>query len=121
MATALSTAFDIAQGGVDTAAGSDMIKKARELRSEGHISEGEYNEMIRNGRLRVAQGSFGLANGMQNVVKFVGKRVEKHFEKSRHGRSKVTEANQAFRVFYWWCDFSWYECCVYGKERNRRK
>lgn len=77
----LSTAFDIAQGGVDTAAGSDMIKKARELRSEGHISEGEYNEMIRNGRLRVAQGSFGLANGMQNVVKFVGKRVEKNILK----------------------------------------
>lgn len=122
MATALSTAFDIAQGGVDTAAGSDMIKKARELRSEGHISEGEYNEMIRNGRLRVAQGSFGLANGMQNVVKFVGKRVEKNIlKKSRHGWSKVTEANQAFRVFYWWCDICWYECCVYGKERNRRK
>lgn len=77
----LSTALDIAQGGVDTAAGSDMIKKARELRSEGHISEGEYNEMIRNGRLRVAQGSFGLANGMQNVVKFVGKRVEKNILK----------------------------------------
>lgn len=49
-----TTAFSLAQGGIDTAAGSDMIKRARDLRAQGSITEGEYNEMTRNGRLRVA-------------------------------------------------------------------
>jgi len=70
-----TAAFSLAQGGIDTAAGSDMIKKARDLRAQGSITEGEYNEMTRNGRLRVAQGSFGLATGMKTVVKYVGKKV----------------------------------------------
>ncbi|KAL9979399.1 hypothetical protein ACROYT_G017057 [Oculina patagonica] len=95
-----TTAFTIAQGGVDAAAGSDMIQKARELRAEGVISEGDYNEMIRNGRLRIAQGSFGLANGMQNVVKFVGKRVEKHIlKKAGQAGIKLLKQTKRFGSF----------------------
>ena len=95
-----STAFSLAQGGVDAAAGSDMIQKARDLRAEGSISEGEYNEMMRNGRLRIAQGSFGLANGMQNVVKFVGKRVEKNvLKKAGNAGVKLLKQTKRFGSF----------------------
>ena len=76
-----STGFSFAQGGIDTAAGSDMIERARDLRASGAISEGEYNEMMRNGRLRVAQGSFGIASGMKNVGEFVGKRIKNNLAK----------------------------------------
>ena len=76
-----STGFSFAQGGIDTAAGSDMIERARDLRASGAISEGEYNEMMRNGRLRVAQGSFGIASGMKNVGEFVGKRIQNNLAK----------------------------------------
>lgn len=72
-----TTAFTFAQGGVDVAGGSDMIDKAEELRKSGAISEDEYDTMMRNGQLRVAQGSFGLANGVKNVGEFVGKRLQK--------------------------------------------
>ena len=73
-----TTGLNFAQGGVDTAAGSDIIERAHDLKAKGEIDENEYNEMVRNGQLRIAQGSFGLANGMKSVVKFVGKRVEKN-------------------------------------------
>lgn len=76
-----STGFSFAQGGIDTAAGSDMIERARDLRAMGEISEGEYNEMMRNGRLRVAQGSFGIASGMKNVGEFIGKRIKNNLAK----------------------------------------
>ena len=76
-----SAGFSFAQGGIDTAAGSDMIERARDLRASGAISEGEYNEMMRNGRLRVAQGSFGIASGMKNVGEFVGKRIKNNLAK----------------------------------------
>lgn len=77
-----STGLSFAQGGIDTAAGSDMIDRARDLRSRGEISESEYNEMMRNGRLRVAQGSFGIASGMKNVGEFVGKRIKNNLAKN---------------------------------------
>ena len=76
-----STGFSFAQGGIDTAAGSDMIERARDLRASGAITEGDYNEMMRNGRLRVAQGSFGIASGMKNVGEFVGKRIQNNLAK----------------------------------------
>ncbi|KAL9979379.1 hypothetical protein ACROYT_G017033, partial [Oculina patagonica] len=95
-----TTAFTIAQGGVDAAAGSDMIQKARDMRAGGLISEGEYNEMMRNGQLRIAQGSFGLADGMQNVVKFVGKRVEKHIsQKAGQAAGKLLTQTKRFASF----------------------
>lgn len=95
-----TTAFSLAQGGIDTAAGSDMIKRARDLRAQGSITEGEYNEMTRNGRLRVAQGSFGLASGMKNVVTFVGKRVEnKILEKVTQASVKLLEQTKRFGSF----------------------
>ena len=97
---ASSTAFSLTQGGIDTAAGSDMIQKARKLRARGSITEGEYNEMTRNGRLRVAQGSFGLASGMKNVVTFVGKRVEKKIlEKVGQAGVKLLEQTKRFGSF----------------------
>ncbi len=72
-----TTGLDFAQGGVDTAAGVDMIQKARDLKARREIKDVDYNEMMRNGRLRIAQGSFGLASGMKNVAKFVTKRLER--------------------------------------------
>ena len=91
-----TTLFSFAQGGTDTAAGSDMIEKARDLKAQGRISEGDYNEMLRNGRLRIAQGSFGIANGLKDVAEFIGKRVEKNVLK-KAGKAGVKLLKQAKR------------------------
>ena len=52
--------------------------------------------MMRNGRLRVAQGSFGIANGLKNVAEFVGKRVEKNVLK-KAGKAGIKLLKQAKR------------------------
>ena len=91
-----TTGLSFAQGGIDAAAGSDIIQKARGLRAKGSITEGDYNEMMRNGRLRIAQGSFGIANGFKDVAKFVGKRVEKNIWK-KAGNAGIKLLKQAKR------------------------
>jgi len=73
-----STAFNLGQGGVDVAAGHDMIENAQYLKSQGYITDSEYNEMVRNGRLRTAQGSFGVLDGMKTVSEFVYKKATKN-------------------------------------------
>jgi len=91
-----TTGLSFAQGGIDAAAGSDIIQKARDLRAKGFITEGDYNEMIGNGRLRIAQGSFGIASGLKDVAKFVGKRVEKNIWK-KAGNAGIQLLKQAKR------------------------
>lgn len=54
-----TAAFGYAQGGIDFIAGQDIIEKAKSLKGKT-ITDEEYNTMMRNGRLRVAQEPLDL-------------------------------------------------------------
>jgi len=92
-----TTLFSFAQGGADIAAGDDIIDKAESLKNSGAISSEEYDIMIRNGQLRLAQGSFGLANGVKDVGEFVGKRLMKKIsEKAGTATGKLLQQSVRF-------------------------
>ncbi|CAN8072260.1 unnamed protein product, partial [Agarophyton chilense] len=62
-----TTGFGLAQGGVDIAAGDQMIQNAERQLKNKEITQDEYNKTMRDARLRIAQGSFGVGDGLNNV------------------------------------------------------
>ncbi len=71
----VSGAFSVGMGGVDIAGGDQMIQNAERRFRAGEISEAQYDSMMRDGRLRVAQGVFGIGDGINNIRQIVMDKV----------------------------------------------
>ncbi|PXF46789.1 Hemolysin, chromosomal [Gracilariopsis chorda] len=66
-----SAVFGAALGGVDIAAGDQMIENIERRFRDGEIKPDEYHKSMRDARLRVAQGVFGVGDGINNIRQLV--------------------------------------------------
>ncbi|PXF45975.1 Iron-regulated protein FrpA [Gracilariopsis chorda] len=67
--------FGIALGGVDIAAGDEMIQNAERRYRNGEISRNQYDKDMRDARLRVSQGAFGIGDGLNNIRQLIVDKV----------------------------------------------
>lgn len=60
-------AFSVGMGGVDIAAGDQMLQNAERQLRAGEITPAQYDTMRRDAQLRIAQGAFGIGDGINNI------------------------------------------------------
>lgn len=67
--------FSIATGGVDIKAGDEMIQSAKVRYDRNEMSEEDYDKVLRDGRLRMAQGTFAIGDGINNIRQIIMDKV----------------------------------------------
>ncbi|CAN8062634.1 unnamed protein product [Agarophyton chilense] len=70
-----TSGFGVALGGVDIAAGDEMIQNAQRRYQSGEISKSQYDKDMRDARFRISQGAFGIGDGLNSVRQLVMDKV----------------------------------------------
>lgn len=97
-----TTAFGLGMGGVDVAAGDEMIDNAQKRLESNEITQDQYNKLMRDARLRIAQGTFGIGDGINNiralVVEKLGDRVKTFSKGAKMGLRFASAVGGAFAI-----------------------
>ena len=95
-------AFSVGMGGANIGAGDQMIQNAERLYQRGEISTDEYERQMREARLRIARGAFGIGDGLnsirQLVMDKVGDRVKDLSKGTRMGLRFASVVGGAFAI-----------------------